>query len=379
MLTSGNTGQRKNLLRYIFIFNEKLYTQVDGVSMGSCLGPSFANAFMCHHEEKWLDDCPESFKPLYYRRYVDDTFLIFEQASHAPEFLAYLNSKHNNIKFTSENEVDGSISFLDVKVTREGENFNTSIFRKPTSTGLGTHYLSFIPSLFKINAVKTLIHRCHTISSNWLNFDKEIKFLKIFFMNNGYPVSVFESAVSRYLDEKFEPKPNASEQKLSTKYIKLPFYGHLSYVLRNKLKRVCKEFFPTIKVKFIFTNTFTIKSFFKVKDSVPVELASNVVYEFSCLSCNARYIGETSRNLSHRYAEHRGVSVRTGRSLASPPFSAIRMHAIDTDHNFSINNFKILDKGNNTMDIKLLEALHIKYKSPELNGKFGSNHLMIEG
>ena len=163
------------------------------------------------------------------------------------------------------------------------------------------------------------------------------------------------------------------------KYVKLPFYGHLSYVIRNKLERVCKEFFPTVKVKFIFTNTFTIQSFFKFKDKVPIVLAPKVVYEFSCLSCNARYIGETSRNISHRFAEHRGISVRTGRPQSSPVFSAIRMHAMNYDHNFSINDFKILDKGNSTLDIKLLEALYIKHTSPELNGKNGSNYLMIEG
>ena len=32
-----------------FTFNDKIYTQIDGVSMGSCLGPTLANAFLCHH------------------------------------------------------------------------------------------------------------------------------------------------------------------------------------------------------------------------------------------------------------------------------------------------------------------------------------------
>ena len=53
-----------------FIFNNKIYTQIDGVAMGFCLGPTFANAFLCHHEVKWLSYCPSSFKPVYYKRYV---------------------------------------------------------------------------------------------------------------------------------------------------------------------------------------------------------------------------------------------------------------------------------------------------------------------
>ena len=35
-----------------FLFNDSLYKQIDGVSMGSCLGPSLANIFMCYIENK---------------------------------------------------------------------------------------------------------------------------------------------------------------------------------------------------------------------------------------------------------------------------------------------------------------------------------------
>ena len=35
-----------------FIFNELLYKQIDGVAMGSPLGPTLANAFLCFYEKK---------------------------------------------------------------------------------------------------------------------------------------------------------------------------------------------------------------------------------------------------------------------------------------------------------------------------------------
>ena len=60
-----------------FNFDGKIYKQTDGVAMGSLLGPSLANAFFCFHEQIWLDDCPEDFKPVYYRRYVDDISALF--------------------------------------------------------------------------------------------------------------------------------------------------------------------------------------------------------------------------------------------------------------------------------------------------------------
>ena len=34
----------------IFLFNGKTYLQIDGVGMGNTLGPTFANLFLCFHE-----------------------------------------------------------------------------------------------------------------------------------------------------------------------------------------------------------------------------------------------------------------------------------------------------------------------------------------
>ena len=41
-----------------FIFDGEYYTQIAGVAMGSPLGPTLANAFLCHFEKKWLSESP---------------------------------------------------------------------------------------------------------------------------------------------------------------------------------------------------------------------------------------------------------------------------------------------------------------------------------
>ena len=125
-----------------FTFNNKLYIQVDGVAMGSRLGSSFANIFLSHQEENWLNKCPINFKPSFYR-YVDDIFVLFESSEPADSFCEYMSSKHQNINFTVEKENVGSLSFLDVKICRKNGKFVTSVYRKPTLGGVPIMKVSF--------------------------------------------------------------------------------------------------------------------------------------------------------------------------------------------------------------------------------------------
>ena len=60
--------------------------------MGSPLGPSIANAFLCFHEQIWVNDFPEDFKPVFDRKYVDDIFALFCSPDHLEKFTNYLNS-----------------------------------------------------------------------------------------------------------------------------------------------------------------------------------------------------------------------------------------------------------------------------------------------
>ena len=55
-----------------FIFDKSFYRQIDAVEMGSLLGPTLANAFLCHYLKKCLHSCLIEFNPKLYKRYVDD-------------------------------------------------------------------------------------------------------------------------------------------------------------------------------------------------------------------------------------------------------------------------------------------------------------------
>ena len=88
--------------------------------------------------------CPPEFRPVIYKRYVDDTFLLFQNINQIEKFKYYLNLQHANIKVTYEIEMNNSLSFLDIKIVRESNKFTTSVYRKPTFSGVFTNFESFI-------------------------------------------------------------------------------------------------------------------------------------------------------------------------------------------------------------------------------------------
>ena len=73
-------------------------------------------------------------------------------------FLEYINCQHPNINFTAEIEAENSLPFLDVLVTREGNNLMTSLYRKKTFTGLYTDFASLAPDKYKNDLISILIY-----------------------------------------------------------------------------------------------------------------------------------------------------------------------------------------------------------------------------
>ena len=352
-----------------FIFNGVLYEQIDGVAMGSPCGPTLANAFLCYYEKIWLENCPESFKPISYRRYVDDTFLTFRDTSHVDQFLNYLNNKHPNIRFTKELEHDGSLSFLDVQVTKSIEtgHFETSVYRKKTFTGLSSNFFSCEPMIYKINAIKTLIYRSYHICSSYINFHTENNFLIDFFYNNSYPKQLIFREIRFFLAKLYNQnkiKITVPKKKI---YISFPFYGYISEKLKNEINTLVNMRFPQLDLRLVFKNELSIGSLFRHKERLEASLCSDLVYEYKCALCNECYIGSTARQFGCRISEHRGVSVRTGLPTTNKPNSAIYDHSFQTGHQALITSFKILDRCREVGQLRVLEALHIFRRAPTLN------------
>lgn len=128
----------------LFKFEGKLYEQVDGVAMGSPLGPLMANAFMCRIE-KQLERANKM--PIFYKRFADDTLSVMPDSEAASEFLETLNKSFPSIDFTMELQENGTLPLLGMDVIRNGCRLDTMVYRKPTEKGLLLHYQKKIKTI----------------------------------------------------------------------------------------------------------------------------------------------------------------------------------------------------------------------------------------
>ena len=355
----------------LILFNGKFYIQVDGVAMGSPLGPTLANVFLCFWEEIWLEKCPKQFRPLYYRRYVDDTFLLFASESHVKKFLRYLNSRHDNMNFTFETEVDNKLPFLDVLVCRDSSGFTTSLYRKPTFSGLYTNFNSFISEKYKTGLIYCLLFRIFTLTVDWTKFHEEVKFLSDTFRKNQYPQHFFDRCVKMFLDRKLNPDIGAEIEKEELT-VSLPFVGKYSNDLKKKLKALASTYLQSkFKINVVWSSSRKIRSFFTLKERLPLHLRSKILYRFTCDGCNSIYIGKSKRHFLVRAFEHLGKSYKTGKGYTyNPKFK--NNTAVWTHLNHSkgcsatLDSFELIGSARNDFFLKIKESLLIKKIKPTL-------------
>ncbi len=215
----------------LFQFNGKLYEQVDGVAMGSPLGPLMANVFMCSLEEK----LSKSNKlPSVYNRFVDDTLTTQSNLDSATSFLSTLNNCHPSLTFTMEVEVEGKLPFLGMEIVKKDNRLDTKVYVKPTNNGLLLHFHSHVDKRYKRSLIETMLNRAYRLSSSWQHFTDECERLKMLFDRLKYPPRLVNSTISTYIDRQYkaanqEPKGGFP---FGGKYRAIDFFRSLSFELQ---------------------------------------------------------------------------------------------------------------------------------------------------
>ena len=222
-----------------FMFSN--YKQIDGVAMGCPLGPAPANIFMGSFEIKWLKDCPHTLKPVFYRRYVDDIFVLFAFLDYAETFKKYLSSKQPNINFSVEKEnVIFFLSVLSINIFREKGKFVTNAHRQNTVSGVYTNFNSLIPETYKTGLIMSLLFRCFSLCSDFVNSHHEINILKSILYKNSYPRDIVDKCIKEFLDRVLTRKAVASTAPKKDLMIVLPYLDKLLLQIRTRINCAIK-------------------------------------------------------------------------------------------------------------------------------------------
>ena len=285
-----------------FVFNRKLYQQIDGLAIGEASSGPGAELFMERLEKKAINTFIEP--PGLWKRYVDDTFSKLKKAF-VDQFLQHLNSQHPRIKFTTETEEDRKIAFLDTLVhIRTDGTTKVTIYRKATHTD---QYLDFHSNHHikqKIGIINTFDHRIKELVTEEEDKRKEKQHVRKALKRCGHPNwSLFKK----------EKKKNDQKEVVERRgKVILPYVKGKS----EKMARIFKRY----DIQTIHKPSATIKQLLcnKMKDKVENLDKTGAVYYNKCKKHEKKdYVGETDRVLRERLYEHRIITHKEAKRSAS--------------------------------------------------------------
>ncbi|XP_045477895.1 uncharacterized protein LOC123683043 [Harmonia axyridis] len=316
------------------------YQQEFGMAMGSPLSPVLADIYMEDFEGRALDQYV--LKPKLWRRYVDDTFVIWPHGKETiTGFLEHLNNIEESIKFTMEIEENEQLPFLDVLIHKQEGIPRTTIYRKPTNTGQYLHFESNHNLNTKFGVARCLYDRatqvCSSLNDKNEEFDKITEILE----KNGYPKRILE--IARTPRENTEPRPETKTESTETITTVIPYVRGLS----EKLRRIGNRY----GVRTAFQTKNTVRAnLTKVKPDNENQRTKNCIYEIPC-ECGRSYIGETKRPLDTRVKEHQKLA-----RLGETEKSRLVQHAWDEEHRIKWDEASIISKEERSKRRKLKEA-----------------------
>ena len=287
-----------------FVFNKKLYQQVDGLAIGASSSGPAAELFMERLEIRAITTFIDP--PKLWKRYVDDTFAKLKKAM-VEAFLEHLNRQHPRIKFTTEVQKEGKISFLATLVHVLPDNSTKiTIYRKATHTDQYLDFQSNHHLKQKIGIISTFEHSIEKLVTKEEDKKNEIKHVKKALKRCGHP----KWSLNR--KKKFGPKEERTERRGK---VVLPYVKGISETLARVYKRY--------DIETIHKPSTTLKNLLccKMKDKVEILDKTGAVYHTECIKKKCReerpkddYVGETERVTRERLYEHRVIDHNTSKT-----------------------------------------------------------------
>ena len=191
------------LMSNTFEFEDKLYTQKSGTSIGAPPAGAYAGLFMSEVEEKGLKSWNARGgrgEVLFWKRFIDDCFGLWKGTREQfEEFVLLMNTVNENIKFTFEIDFNmWAVNFLDITISIDEQGIiQTDLYTKLNMKNQLLLPSSDHPMRTTGNIVFSLAMRIVRICSKeeWKN--RRMDELRIRCRERKFPVQVIEAAISR--------------------------------------------------------------------------------------------------------------------------------------------------------------------------------------
>ena len=333
-----------------FSFGDRYFKQINGVAMGTKMGPSYANLFVGYIEHLIFQQYTGP-KPEFFGRYIDDCIGATSCSRvELDSFISFVNSFHPALKFTWDIS-DKSVTFLDIAVSITDDRLSTSVYYKPTDSHSYLLYSSSHPK-HTLNAIPfSQFLRLRRLCSDDLDFSSKCSEMRSFFLNRNYPAHVIDNAIRKVstIDRAtaLAPSSRTSNSRIPFTLTYHPFNNSIKPIInrnfsfletdsitsnifnerplfsfkrdRNLRSFLVKGAFHSVKepgtfrcsrpicstCPYIVSHTHITgpKSSLKIIDHFNC-ITSNVVYCIKYSRCNLLYIGETGHRLGDRIREH---------------------------------------------------------------------------
>jgi hypothetical protein len=167
-------------------FEQVIYLQLEGTAMGTPAAVVYASIVMFYHEQASLAAYPPSF----YRRYIDDLFLIFPDVASGRSFTQHFNSILPAIQLDDITSGSSGV-FLDMLISINVNGFvQFRLYQKVLNKYLYIPpYTSHHPSIFK-NLVQQELRRYCLFSSHVLDYIQLKQMFYIRLLQRGYQESM---------------------------------------------------------------------------------------------------------------------------------------------------------------------------------------------
>jgi hypothetical protein len=135
----------------------------------------------------YVKHCLENKKITFYKRYVDDILIIYDQ-NRRDEDTVYnmLNNTYGHLEFKISREENKNINYLHLSVNRNTRSMDFNIHRKPTYMDITIHFSSNHPYDHKLTAFKYYIHRMMIMPTTENEVKQEWNQIVIMASNNGF-------------------------------------------------------------------------------------------------------------------------------------------------------------------------------------------------